>query len=152
MREVKGLRWARVVDRPRCVPVGRPRGAKLRGVKFERALAVMWPFASHGVWFEFEDAAGHGYAQADFVWPQSGGWIVGEAKLTWRREAYVQLRRLYWPLVEAVWGGAPRGLVVCRNVTRETPQVEVVGSLPEALDRALGGRMIPTLHLPLVGA
>ena len=153
-REVQGVRWVKVLaGRPGCIPQGRPRGAQGRGVKFEGAVAAIGPEAAHGVWFEYEDAAGHGYAQVDFLWRHAGGAVIGEAKLTWRREAYVQLRRLYFPLLRVLLPGmGVGGVVICKNVTRDTPRDEVVGSLASALDRASKGSMIPVLHLPLVGA
>lgn len=152
-REVQGLRWVRALEaRPGCIPKGRPRGAKRAGVKFEDALAREWPEALHGIWWEYEDSQGRGFAQTDLLWKLPSQVIIGEAKLTWRKEAYVQLRRLYFPLVWAAFGLPVGGVVICRNVTQDTPRAEVVGELPVALDRARGGSMIPTLHLPLVGA
>ena len=150
-REITGLRWVKALTgRPGCVPVGKPRGIKAKGVRFEGACATQWPEAAHGVWWEYEDSNGHGYAQTDLLWRQGGGVIIGEAKLTWRWEAYVQLRKLYFPLLQGAFGVPVGGVVICRNVTRETPRAEVVGNLSEALDRAREGRMIPTLHVPLL--
>lgn len=153
MREIVGLRKVKVLrERPECIPQGKARGVKGEGVRYERGLAEgVLRGALHGVWFEYEDAGGHGFAQADFVWEREGEVIVGEAKLTWKLGAYAQLRRLYFPLVAAVWGVAPGGIVVCKNVTRETPKATVRGTLREALDSATRERIIPVLHLPLSG-
>ena len=62
-REVRNLRQVRVLtERPECIPQGRPRGAKALGVRYENAIAASVAFApaKHGVWIEFDDAAGHG--------------------------------------------------------------------------------------------
>ena len=148
-REISSLRWVRRLDeKPHCIPAGRPRGAKRLGVKFEDHAALALPGAERGVWFEFEDSAGHGFAQADFVWQGRGYAVVGEAKLTWRASAYVQLRRLYFPLVQLLLGCPVGGIVVCKNLTRETPRAEVTSDLPLALAATRGG-IIPVLHLPL---
>ena len=49
MREVVGLRWVRrLEERPGCIPKGRPRGAKARGVRFEGAVAEVFPEAEVG--------------------------------------------------------------------------------------------------------
>ena len=154
MREIMGLKWVQVlVGRPECIPKGRPRGAKREGVKFEDEVSASAAIdADHGVWFEFDDAGGHGFAQVDFLWHLAGAVVVGEAKLTWRPEAYVQLRRLYFPLVAAALGAKVGGVVICKNLTRATPKEEVVWEVGEALWVAAEGRAVPTLHLPLVGA
>jgi len=141
-REVQGLLWVRALsERPACIPQGRPRGAKRDGVKFETTLARQAPFASaqKGLWLEFGDASGHGYAQPDFVWNLHGGGplFVAEAKLTWKLGAYSQLRKLYFPLLRKLTGREVRGVVVCANLTRETPRAEVCDTFTEAWDRAL---------------
>ena len=146
-RVVRGLLWARVLPgRPAAIPQGRPRGAKRAGVKFEEALRDgVLRGAVRGVWIEFADANGHGFAQADFVGYSADGAFVAEAKLTWRREAYVQLRGLYLPLLRVALRRPIGAFVVCANLTRETPRSEVAASLPEALARAAKGE-IPVLH------
>ena len=146
-RQIRGLLWARTLrERPGCIPVGRLRGAKREGVKFEEVLAS-GPLsgASRGVWLEFADANGHGYAQCDFVGDSAAGPFVAEAKLTWTPAAYVQLRGLYLPLLRAIYHRSVGAVVVCANLTRETPRAEVAASLAEALARAAKGE-IPVLH------
>jgi len=153
MREVRGLKWARVLSaKPGCIPQGHPRGAKARGVKYEGALAKLPGFCEtpHGVWVEFDDANGHGYAQVDFVFKGSVP-IAVEAKLTWTLMAYIQLRRLYIPLLRYLWSAPVGGIVVCQNLTRETPKVDVVGNLAEAMRRVyVDPTCIPVLHLPIL--
>jgi len=158
MREIQGLKWVRVLDgRPAGLPQGRPRGAKARGVAFEKAVAESEGFghARHGMWLGYEDVNGIGFAQPDFVF--AGGsdgtsaLVVAEVKLTWTTQAYRQLRRLYWPLLQLLVGAPIGGIVVCQGLTRESPKGHVVGSIAEALciARSEPG-VIPVLHLPLV--
>ena len=101
--------------------------------------------AQRGVWLEFADSNGHGYAQVDFLAEGPAGPVVVEAKLTWTPAAYVQLRGLYLPLLRAALRAPVGAFVVCANLTRETPRSEVAASLPEALARAAKGE-IPVLH------
>ena len=83
-REIQDLRFVKVLrERPSCIPKGRPRGAKAAGVRYEEALAASSAFAeaSHGVWLEFGDARGHGFAQVDFVFATDEAIVVAEAKV-----------------------------------------------------------------------
>ena len=153
-REVRDLRFVKLLsERPSCIPHGRPRGAKAHGVKYEEALAKLPQFASasHGVWVEFDDARGHGFAQADFVFSIESAFVIAEAKLTWTPAAYVQLRKLYFPLFSKFTTWPVGGVVVCQNLTRETPKTDICGSLSEALAIvAFDLRRIPVLHLPIL--
>jgi len=155
MREIQGLKWVRVLDgRPEGLPESRPRGAKAKGVAFESAVAQAEGFvrARHGIWLEYADANGGGFAQPDFVFVQDGGLIVAEVKLTWRVEAYRQLRGLYWPLLRLLAGVPIGGIVVCRGLTQETPKGHVVDDLTTALALARSEPgVVPVLHLPFVG-
>jgi hypothetical protein len=153
-REVRNLQFVRVLrERPECIPHGRPRGAKAAGVRYEEALAASPSFAtaSHGVWLEFGDARGHGFAQVDFLFTADDLIVVAEAKLTWTPAAYPQLRKLYFPLLARFTSRSVGGLIVCQNLTHETPKADVVGDLGEAF-RALRAdpTRIPVLHLPLL--
>ena len=154
-REIQGLRHVKLLrSRPDCIPQGRPRGAKATGVRYEEALTKQTGFlaASHGVWFEFDDTRGHGYAQVDFVFYADSDVIVAaEAKLTWTPQAYPQLRRLYFPLLAKFTSRPVGGIIVCQNLTRDVPRSDVCDSLVEALRVARNepGR-IPVLHLPLL--
>jgi hypothetical protein len=151
-REVRDLQWVRTLpERPDCIPKGRPRGAKAAGVRYEAAVAALPSFAaaSHGLWLEFGDASGHGYAQADFVFTSGPVLVVAEAKLTWTPAAYAQLRRLYFPLLHRLSGLPVGGFVVCQNLTRETARSDVTSDLAEALRRVWRDpTRIPVLHLP----
>jgi len=151
VREIHDLRWVKTLEaRPKCIPQGRPRGVEAAGVRFERDVeAHLSAFgASRGVWFEYHDAQGHGFAQVDFLWRQRDYIIVGEAKLTWCTLAYMQLRKLYFPLLRTLFGLPVGGLVVCKNVTRETPRESVTSEVALALRAAQSG-FIPVLHCPV---
>ena len=150
-RQVRDLQWVRALrERPACIPESRPRGAKRDGVTYEAALAGLPEFAAaqHGLWLEFCDASGHGYAQVDFALDLGGFVVIAEAKLTWRTEAYAQLRGLYLPLMRALTHKPVGGIVVCRNVTRQTPRSEVTQDLAEGIERARRDpTRVPVVHL-----
>jgi hypothetical protein len=123
------------------------------GVKYEEALAALSQFApaSHGVWFEFGDARGHGYAQVDFLFTADDLIVVAEAKLTWTPAAYPQLRKLYFPLLQQYSARPVGGFVVCQNLTRDTPKTDIVWNVEAALRLIRGNpTRIPVLHLPLL--
>jgi hypothetical protein len=83
-----------------------------KGLAFEKKVVArleeLWPGrVLHGPWFEFEDANGHGYCQAD-VLVNRGDWLmIVEAKLTQQEKAWLQLEGLYMPVVELLWPGVP---------------------------------------------
>ena len=152
MREIAEVKFARMLSqRPGCIPIGRPRGAKAQGCAYESAVANAPGFrdALHGQWIEYSDATGHGFAQPDFVFVGDIA-VVAEVKLTWKLGAYAQLRKVYFPLLRAM-GHRVAGVVVCRNLTHDTPRESVAGSLAEALWTARRSpQAIPVLHLPLL--
>lgn len=122
-RVVRGLKWAKALDtRPAGIPVGRPRGAKRMGVKYERELAAAIPTAWHGKWFEFVDAGGVGVCQPDLLLRVGDVMVILEAKYTWVAEGHSQINWLYKPVVEAAFGMRAVGLVVCKNLTPNAPK------------------------------
>jgi hypothetical protein len=133
-RRIEGLKWAmELAGRPSCVPVGRPRGQKAWGIRYERAVAAELPAGSHmGVWFEFEDLHGRGYCQVDGLVPAELGCLgVLEIKYTWTQSAFAELRELYLPVVGFALGTRVRGIQVCKVLT---PQAgTVTGDLRSAL-------------------
>lgn len=132
-----------LAEKPDCIPIGRPRGAKALGVRYERQLAKhLGPKALHGPWFECQTPSGHRYCQPDFVVDLGGeaGLLVLEAKLTWVAEGHVKLRDLYVPVVEQAIGRPAIGLVVCKNVVPDTVlSAHVCGTLGQALAVAREG-------------
>jgi hypothetical protein len=120
-RVISGLRWAKALaDRPSCIPVGRARGVKAFGVRYERAVGKQFPREARGRWFEYEDRNGLGYCQVDLLLGQLGRLIVVEAKYTWTLAGHEELETLYLPVVEKAFGLGVCGVVVSRNLTRET--------------------------------
>jgi hypothetical protein len=147
-RRVEGLRWARrLEERPSCIPVGRPRGQKADGVRFERMLAQAFHPSSHGVWWEYSDRNGRGYCQTDFVFRSGETLVILECKLTWKPEAEFQLTRLYKPVVSEAMKTdrvSILSVVVCKNLIRGLDR-RVCGSLEESLEVRDAG--IPVWHV-----
>ena len=124
-RRVKGLRFARELrTRPSCIPLGRARGPKALGVRYEKAFAKMLPEAEHGHWFEYLDDEGRHFCQVDFIWqiPSTLALVVLETKYTWVAEGHEQIEFLYAPVVQLArqLQVRPGGVVVCKSLTPET--------------------------------
>lgn len=138
MRQVSGLRWAKRMEaRPGFIPIGRPRGAKAQGIRYEKALGLaLGPEARRGVWWEFEDAQGHGYCQTDFLLELAQGSVILEVKYTWVPEGHQQIEGLYGPVVAAALGKPAVGLVVAKRLVQSNMMVGVVvaGELKQALE------------------
>ena len=138
-RVVNGLQWAKeLVERPSVIPKSRPRGPKAIGVRYEKALAKeLGPVARHGVWFEYGDAEGRHYCQVDFLLELGERICIIESKYTWVASAYLQLERLYAPVL-ALAAGRPIEqiycLQVCKNITFETRKfTKLWGKVEDAL-------------------
>lgn len=116
-RKITGLKWARPCSRPNSIPVGRPRGAKAAGLRYERALASAVPNATHGQWFEFEDANGRGHCQPDLILFFDSIVIVLESKYTWTLAGHRQIEELYIPVLQEVYRRKVYGGVVCKVLT-----------------------------------
>jgi len=143
-RIIVGLKSARRMEsRPPGIPVGRPRGQKAFGIRYEKALAK-WagiPVENRGVWFEFEDKNGPGCCQVDFLVPFGAESIVLELKHTWTEDGHVELEKLYLPVVSLALGQPIRGVVVAKRLV---PGMHgVFGSLQEA---AMSGVKRPVWH------
>ena len=139
-RVITGLQWARLCDRPAGIPVTRPRGAKGRGLSYERALARAMPRCQHGQWYEFRDANGIGHCQTDLVQHTQFMVAVFEAKYTWVPEGHLQISQLYRPVLEMVYGRPVVGVVVCKVLMPGMPRVvRVTATVADALAFAFGG-------------
>ena len=150
-RQISGLKSAvALVGRPKCIPLGRPRGQKAWGIRYEREIAKRLPMASKGMWFKFEDRNGPGFCQVDFLLSLVGYMIVLESKYTWTLDAHVELETLYLPVVEMALRQKTQGVVVCKSVTVQTPKhATIYGDLTE-ISRGAGrpvwhflGKMAP---------
>lgn len=137
---VGSVLWALPISRPASIPKSRPRGAKAHGLRYERTLAKALPEAQHGQWYEFRDAAGRHFCQLDLLLrPKYHAPVVLEVKYTWVLEAHTQLARLYMPVVERALGVRPLGIVLCKNLTPETPRKFLARDWSEALALANAG-------------
>lgn len=120
-----------------------PKGSKRKGLLYQERVVerletmvedTMVPLA--GPWFEFVDATGHRYAQADWIGIDlSKGFVcIAEVKLNRVPDAWWQLNRLYLPLVERLF---PEFDIGCLEIATticnfQTPDaVELVTSLSQ---------------------
>ena len=133
-RVVVGLKWVREVEgRPKAIPVGRPRGVKAFGPRYEKAIEAELPTWDRGRWFEFEDANGHGWCQPDFVKIERGRVIVLELKHTWTEDGQIELNKLYLPVLRTLYGLPTFGIVVAKRLVAHMSQVNVTGDLNHAI-------------------
>lgn len=143
MKQIVGqLREAARCERPGCIPVARPRGAKAEGLRFERAFAKeLGQEALRGQWFRFEDASNKArFCQTDILVEGAKRILIAECKLKWVPEGEASLRQLYIPIVTRAFGKLAFGLTVVRYVSKEIPQeVRVCGDLDTAVACALRG-------------
>jgi hypothetical protein len=151
--QVSDLRSARLLgERPSHIPIGRPRGAKAAGLRFQRTVgAALEAKLGHNVlvgpWFEYIDSGIRRHCQPDFIIyrPQSGDFVVAEAKLTWNFEAYEQLWRLYVPVVRRQSGLSVSAMLIVRNLTPETPKKAIFSDFSGAI-KAARGTVCPVWH------
>ena len=62
-RIIDGLDFAGPCVRPATIPIGRPRGVKALGVRYEKSLAEAIPFATRGQWWSSTTRTGSGIAK-----------------------------------------------------------------------------------------
>lgn len=141
-RPLEGLKFA---VESKC-PWGRarPRGAKAAGLRYEKAFARAMPQAKHNPWFAFIDRNGAGNCSPDFVLELDDCLVVFECKLSDKSYAKDQLRLLYVPIVERVYGKSVRAIVVTKILRPWSDTSRVVGTMAEAIEMAK--HTIPTLH------
>lgn len=141
-RRISGLIWAHACARPSCIPVGRPRGVKASGLRYETALQGQIPGSIRGQWFQFCDRNGLGYCQTDLLMGWEGHACVLECKYSWTQEGHDQLEFLYLPVVREAVQRPVLGLQVCRRLVPAVAQagVQVCSSLEEALHGSASGR------------
>jgi hypothetical protein len=148
-RQIIGLKWAKPCGRPAAIPIGRPKGRKAAGLRFEKAIGQQLLGARRGQWFEFEDRNGHGWCQVDFLLPWAGRAVVIEAKYTWTEDGHRELEGLYLPVVEQAGFARPIGIVISRNLVPVRGRLAVRSTLGEAVEAAEDGRVV--LHWLGVG-
>lgn len=153
MHVVSNLHSAKLLgERPKCIPMGRLRGTKAAGMRFQRAVgAALEAKLGHdillGPWFEYIDCGVRRYCQPDFIILRllHAYLVVIEAKLTWNFEAYEQLRRLYVPVVRQFYNLPVYSMLAVRNLTRETPKSAIFSDFDKAL-AATAPQVCPTWH------
>lgn len=147
-RVIHGLISARLLDeRPKCIPKGRPRGAKAAGLRYQRAFGkAIGRSALDGPWFDFRDVNGPGFCQPDFVINLPSVAIVLECKYTWTPEAFGQIELLYKPVLEVALGKPVFGLQVCKRLLPQAASSSrVVGMIGNGLVLANSGARV-ALH------
>jgi hypothetical protein len=133
-RKIVGLKWAQEAREGRGYPPTiRRKGAKARGIRFERDLgAVLGPSWQHGKWFEFDDLNGMGMCQPDWLKITERAVLVLECKYTWLPSGRLQIEELYRPVLEKVYKRPVVGAVVCKVLVAGMDQ-PVASSLEDAL-------------------
>ena len=139
-RLIRGLVNAWPTAKPGFVNSRRARGAKAAGLRYERAFGkALGPDWWHGKWFQFQDRAGPGWCQPDFMRLVEGEIWVLECKYTWVAEGHGQIEELYRPVLEWVWPGRRViGVVVCKILVPGM-DAEPRATLNEALALARSG-------------
>lgn len=128
-RIARGVYQASRCQRPACIPVGRPRGAKAAGLRYERALAAALPQAEHGAWFEYRDANGPGYCQPDLLLHLPSITVVLEIKYTWTDKAYDQIEKLYLPVLQIALGKPVIGMQICKKLVPQAAAASRICSM-----------------------
>ena len=118
-RVIHNLKWARPAENP-WPGIKRPRGLKAQGLRFQRTIGKVLPFADDGPWFEFCDANGPGYCQPDFVFSRRGELFVVECKLTHRPESELQATQLYRPVLEFVYKTPVKCIVAAKSLSHKS--------------------------------
>lgn len=140
------FRFVVATSRPSVIPVGRPRGAKLAGLRYERTLAKALPAAKHGQWFQYMDSTGRvRYCQTDLLLSWGGDLLVLECKYTWTLEGHRQLETLYVPILRHLCGlRHVAGFVVAKRLTDEVrrSRIVVTGDLTVAAKAAREGHRV----------
>lgn len=138
----------KLASRPNFIPIGRPRGAKAFGLRYERAFGKNLPAkAEIGPWFEYVDKRGEGWCQADAMLELGKGLVVVfECKTTWTAVGHLELETLYCPVVEMALGKKAIGVQVCKMLEGEMPRVKVVRSLEELTPAVAVSRERLVLH------
>lgn len=116
----RGTFKARKLDcRPGCIPVGRPRGAKAEGLRYEKSLRPhLESRFSAGQWWEYEKNGRKKFCQTDF-WAIAGERvIILEVKLTWCDEAEEQLDLYRRVLLTALGLRSALVVVVCKHLVQ----------------------------------
>lgn len=146
VRKIEGLLWAREIQRPASIPLGRPRGAKAAGLRYQRLVEQALPEGAKGCWFEFEDKRGRGVCETDHIIRWGRALVVLEVKHSWTLEGHQQLEWLYLPILQHIIAQSRSearrvvGVQVTKKLKLKMPQeIVLAASLEEAIGMALSG-------------
>ncbi len=154
-RKICGAVSSRLLSaRPSSIPIGRPRGAKAAGLRFERFVAkkLQETYPNSGIsyhpWYEYLDVNGRGYCQPDFVVYSISrdAYVVVECKLGNYEQAVAQMKELYFPVLRAAAGKEVTGIAVLRHLNPEIDTGRVFPSFREALRASLYCNFVPIWH------
>ncbi|MGH9918756.1 MAG: hypothetical protein ACRD6W_07810 [Nitrososphaerales archaeon] len=114
--------------------------AQKQGLRYERHVVAelrrLMPGQvsklEHNPWFGFTDRYGTGECCPDILLWVPEGVVIVEVKLTYVPDALPKLFDLYCPVVSIALDELVHPLLICRNVTPDSPQP--VMSLKKALD------------------
>lgn len=130
-REIQGLEWAQWADPPSWARE-RVRGytpQQKAGLAYERRFGQYLSQSRlpadalllGGPWIEFLDRNGTGFAQPDFLLISPRGAYIFECKLKENTKAWIQLFRLYSPLLAFMLRRPLKRVQVCKNL-RQLPE------------------------------
>lgn len=132
------IEWAQACSRPSCIPVGRPRGVKAQGLRYERLLAKAWPQAVHGQWWTYGAYGVRKFCQTDLLLVRPTAAIIVEVKLSWTPEARRALDEVYIPVVKRALDKPAFGFMATQHLRKGMSGV-VLGDLDEAVEAAFRG-------------
>lgn len=124
-RKIENLKWVAPARDAPFKPQRPSSGAKLQGWQYERRFEKYLKKCRFkgelycGAWFEFEDQNGHGFAQPDFFILGEKRILIFECKLTHNGRGWIQLHRLYGPLLREFFERPVAKVQVCKNLRAE---------------------------------
>ena len=131
--------------RPDCIPVGKLKGKKAAGLRYEKQFAAHVTGSLRGQWFAYEIRGRTKYCQPDVLvsfFPQA--MLVLELKYTFVPEAITKMRELYLPVVSKALKVPTVGAIVVKNLTSGWIG-PITHDLSEAFEVGKTGE-IPILH------
>lgn len=156
---VRGLKEVNLAETAPWPKPKRLTGAKAAGLAFERKLGkalpgilASSPFSDfqicQGVWLEFQDSSGRGFAQPDFfllpptdsiLAPQFG--LLLECKLSLTARGWMQMEKLYLPLLRRLYRIDFKMIQVCKNLRPGFTQYPILDCI-EPLSRDIESKSI----------
>lgn len=132
-------------QRPDCIPIGKLKGKKAAGLRYEKQFAAHVTGGLRGQWFAYQVRGRTKYCQPDVLvsfFPRA--MLVLELKYTFVPEALTKMRQLYLPVVSKALKVPAVGAVVVKNLTPNWIG-PITHDLTETFEAARDGE-IPILH------